>query len=100
MHHRLKCWPEFFEAVLRGAKRFELRRNDDRVFSVGDLVTLREMHPSYWRADNTRAPEEFTGREIEVRVLYVISGPVELHDIELLPAGVSAFSFEIQKVSP
>jgi len=34
MIHRLKPWPEFFEPVLTGEKRFELRR-DDRCFQVG-----------------------------------------------------------------
>jgi len=33
--HRLKTWPQYFEAVLKGTKRFDIRV-DDRDFAVGD----------------------------------------------------------------
>lgn len=42
--HRLKCWPEFFEAILTGKKRFEARKND-RDFRVGDRLLLMEWDP-------------------------------------------------------
>ena len=35
MVHELKCWPEYFEAVISGAKTFEVRKND-RDFAVRD----------------------------------------------------------------
>lgn len=42
--HDLKCWPKHFAAVRRGDKTFEIRRND-RDFSVGDQILLREFDP-------------------------------------------------------
>lgn len=62
--HELKCCPEFFEKIGTGVKRFELRV-DDRGFRAGHRLRLRE-----WRRDR----EEYTGREIAVVVLYLVSG--------------------------
>lgn len=61
--HKLKCWPEFFGAVLAGAKRHELRLND-RGFAVGDTLTLREYDP---------ASATYSGRECDVRVSWMTS---------------------------
>lgn len=44
--HELKCWPHFFEAMERGEKTFEIRRND-RKYVVGDTLKLRKFDPSY-----------------------------------------------------
>jgi ParB family chromosome partitioning protein len=40
-HHYLKCETKFFEAVKRGEKNFELRKND-RNFKKYDMVYLNE----------------------------------------------------------
>lgn len=45
MIHELKTWPEFFDAVKRGEKTFEVRRND-RGFQVGDTLRLVRWQPS------------------------------------------------------
>lgn len=42
--HELKTWPEYFEAIKRGAKTFEIRKND-RNFAVGDVLLLRKYCP-------------------------------------------------------
>lgn len=39
--HELKISPEYFDAVSKGTKQFELRK-DDRNFQVGDFVILKE----------------------------------------------------------
>lgn len=40
----LKTWPEPFEAIWRGDKRYEIRK-DDRGFGVRDQLNLREFVP-------------------------------------------------------
>jgi hypothetical protein len=62
--HSLKCWPEHFRAVARGAKRAELRR-DDRDFKADDLLRLEE-----W--EYARSPEAYTGRFLVVRVTHIL----------------------------
>ena len=42
MTHTLKIFPDFWDAVTRGDKTFEVRR-DDRGFSVGDMLELIRM---------------------------------------------------------
>lgn len=42
--HVLKCWPNAFDAVKAGRKRFEWRR-DDRGYEVGDVLDLRRWDP-------------------------------------------------------
>ncbi|MBP1037861.1 DUF3850 domain-containing protein [Serratia fonticola] len=41
MSHELKILPEFFNAVISGHKKAEIRKAD-RLFSVGDELWLRE----------------------------------------------------------
>lgn len=69
--HKLKIWPEYYEAVSDGSKRFELRE-DDRGFRVGDTLHLCEWKPSHRDGG-------FTGRELTCRVTYklhvAMSGP-------------------------
>lgn len=62
--HDLKTWPQFFGAIISGAKTFEVRR-DDRDFNVGDWLLLRE-----W--DTTTG--HYTGRETTRRITYVLKG--------------------------
>ena len=42
MRHELKTWPNYFEAIRCGDKRFEIRDNSDRGFQKGDLIVFRE----------------------------------------------------------
>src|SRR3954470_11426726 len=56
VEHELKCWPEFYKALVSGEKTFELRKND-RGFRVGDVLWLRE-----WRRLAFSAPlGQYTG---------------------------------------
>jgi ASC-1-like (ASCH) protein len=43
--HTLKLWPQYFDAVADGRKRFEVRSTRDRTFAVGDVLVLREWDP-------------------------------------------------------
>ena len=63
--HNLKCWPAYFDAIRRGSKRFEYRK-DDRNFGLGDILDLHEWDPDVGM---------FTGQELRVQVLYILRGP-------------------------
>ena len=62
--HDLKVWPEYFDSIEDGSKPFEIR-NNDRGFSVGDVLNLREYAPG---------PDEYTGRRVVKQVSFLISG--------------------------
>lgn len=62
--HELKVWPDFYPAIADGTKTFEVRQND-RGFQVGDTLHLREYSPG---------PDEYTGRHITKRVVYLVNG--------------------------
>ena len=61
MTHDLKILPKYFEKVLSGEKTFEIRL-DDRKFSVGDEVFLKEYDAG-----------KYTGRSQMVRITYIVS---------------------------
>jgi len=56
-----KIWPEYFEAVSSGKKKFEFRLNDFEI-KEGDTLVLEEWDPKI---------KEYTGRKIEKKVTYV-----------------------------
>ena len=58
--HELKILPKYFEDVLYGRKRFELRK-DDRGFEVGDWIRLREWEDG-----------KYTGRVYYVLITYIL----------------------------
>jgi len=59
---RRKSWPELFEAVLSGKKKFEVRLNEFEV-NVGDIIVMREFRPD---------TQQYTGRTIMRRITYVL----------------------------
>ena len=62
--HALKTWPIVFDALLTRAKTFEVRLND-RDYTVGDMLYLRE-----WNPDNGK----YTGRTMKAMVTYTLEG--------------------------
>jgi hypothetical protein len=72
--HQLKTDPEPFADVIRGAKRFEIRKND-RNFDVFDCLILRET-ASTGAEMAAGAPLAYTGREFTVSVSHVMHGPI------------------------
>jgi hypothetical protein len=72
MRHFLKTVSPFFEAVERGEKTFEIRK-DDRDFQVGDELVLRHWDPMRECFTNTPG--------IGVKVTYI------LRDERFLPPG-------------
>lgn len=63
--HHLKTRVVFFEAILTGAKTFEIRYND-RDFQVEDGLILQE-----WDDRNPMEEGHFTGREIQRTITYI-----------------------------
>nr|DAY73518.1 MAG TPA: activating signal cointegrator [Caudoviricetes sp.] len=62
MIHALKIEPNFYEEIRNGDKQFEVRE-DDRHYSVGDVLALNEL-------DDTRT--EYTGRALLTKVTCVL----------------------------
>ena len=57
-----KVWPEFFEKIISGKKKFELRLADFEI-NEGDTLVLDE-----WDQDK----KEHIGRKIEVTATYIL----------------------------
>lgn len=74
MTHELKTDPEVFDAVRRGEKRFEIRK-DDRGFVVGDWLRLRRTkHTGEEMRDGSILI--YTGEEMTKKVVYILRGPI------------------------
>lgn len=58
--HKLKLFPEYFDAVANGIKTFEIRKND-RDYKVGDTLRLYEFDP------------EEEARTCDVAVTYILT---------------------------
>lgn len=66
MIHELKTWTEYFDKIISGEKKFEVRKND-RNFKVGDTLILKE-----WV--NHGMAGYYTGEEHTVSVSYILQG--------------------------
>lgn len=62
-HHNLKIFKKYFQHVVDGNKRSELRYND-RDYQIGDIVTLHEGQQELDGFD-------YTGRSISARISYI-----------------------------
>lgn len=74
--HKLKAWPQYFDAVKRGDKPFEVRR-DDRGFQKGDILVLQRTSqeaPYYVQYESDGS--QFGKRPVELRkrITYVLTG--------------------------
>ncbi len=61
MVHDLKTVPQYYDSVLKGYKKFEVRYND-RDYKADDTLILRE----YWHG-------KYTGRALSARVPYILN---------------------------
>lgn len=62
MKIKKKTWPELFQKILDGEKKFELRLADFKC-EPGDILVLEEWDPKTQR---------YTGRKLEKKVTYVL----------------------------
>ena len=56
-----KCWPEYFEKILNGEKKFEIRLANYEC-NPEDIIILREWNPE---------TKQYTGRTVRKRITYV-----------------------------
>ncbi len=57
-----KIWPKYFQKILNGQKKFELRLNDFEI-NEGDILLLEEWDPE---------TKNYTGRKIEKKTSYIL----------------------------
>jgi len=77
-----KMWPEYFQGMLDGKKRFELRLADFEC-KPGDILVLREWEPK---------TKEYTGRAIKKKVTSVL----KTKDVTFWPkADMEKYGFQI-----
>ncbi len=83
-----KTWPEEFQAILSGKKKYELRLNDFEV-NEGDTLLLREWDPE------TKA---YTGRSIEKKTVSILKFDINTQKYwpkeEVLEKGLQIISLE------
>ena len=60
--HNVKSWPAYFQPMLDGIKKHDMRNMKDRNYKVGDILNLQEFDPF---------KGEYTGREAKFRITYM-----------------------------
>ena len=71
--HKLKILPMYFNAVLDGSKPFEVRKEDDRTYTVGDELLLKEYLTEGYYEETDKA--EYTGRFCHRKITYKLKLP-------------------------
>lgn len=62
--YKVKSWPAYFDAIVGGEKKHDMRDMEERNLKVGDHLVLQEYDPFY---------NGYTGREQEVKITYITS---------------------------
>lgn len=79
VEHKLKTWPAYFDAVERGEKPFEVRR-DDRGFQKGDVLVLQRTSEDRLgeveivQVSPDRPWDYKAKNELRRRITYVLTG--------------------------
>ena len=68
--HELKIDPKYYEPVVYGEKKFEVRKND-RNYEVGDVILLKEYNGE---------KKNYTGREIMLEIRYILDNQEYLRE--------------------
>ncbi|MDP2944197.1 MAG: DUF3850 domain-containing protein [bacterium] len=82
-----KIWPEYFDAIASGKKKFELRLNDFEI-QEGDIMLLEEWDEK---------KKEYTGRKLEKKVTYVKRFKIDelfWPQEEIMEKGIQVISLE------
>ena len=68
-----KCWPEYFEQIISGKKKFEIRLADFDI-KEGDVLMLEEFDP---------LNKKYTGRTIKKKIKFITKfNPTKFNSIE------------------
>lgn len=96
MYIGLKIRPEFYDAVVNGIKTCELRAEDDKIFAVGDTISLREWDPLQLQGscDGAVHPGAYTGRGCKVAVTHILRHA----DINAIPEGWALLSIRSKEI--
>lgn len=70
VQHKLKCWTPYYEAIVRGEKKFDVRI-DDRGFQKGDTVLLEQYDPKKMRYVCGSGSRPYS---IEKKIEYILTG--------------------------
>ncbi len=103
--HYLKTWPQFYGAVARGDKNFEVRK-DDRAYQAGDTLTLQYYDPENPHDSSTPQLDRLVtfvlrGGQFGVEPGYVVMGLAEELRAKALPLSQRQAEFvEHMAVSP
>lgn len=76
VEHELKCFPDYWDAVQRGEKNFEVRR-DDRGFQKGDkLKLIRLRFDSLALGSKYVEDRDYSNsrRILERKIIYILTG--------------------------
>lgn len=73
IEHTLKTLPNYWDAVERGEKPFEVRR-DDRGFQKGDILVLRRMRKNMFGSAYEEDVSGHTYRDLRREITYVLTG--------------------------
>lgn len=82
-----KIWPEFFDQVASGKKKFDLRLNEFAA-QPGDTLLLKEWDP---------ATKQYTGREMTKKITFVYDADIDRMfwpKEEVLQKGLKILSIE------
>lgn len=71
--HQLKTWPTYWDAVARGEKSFEVRKND-RAFQTGDIVVLSRQTRDEFGAPYDTDYTTDTVRSLTFRIGWILQG--------------------------
>ena len=90
MIHAKKVKPEYFEALLKGDKTFELRHEDpdEPEYAVGDYLALNEY-------ERYNEAQEYSGRCLLYKITYVLRGsPLLAERVVAIGLRLMPLSFE------
>ena len=80
--HHLKTYPQYFIAVIKETKTFEVRKND-RDYKVNDVLFLEEFEPG---------TQTYTGRTATALVTYILHGGIHGIDEESVVMSIKLFT--------